>query len=78
LALTADDPLVGREIRSAHWATSVELVGADADLGTQAILAAIAEASRAIDHHIGRVDCDDELLHGGTPFCGKVCLIYFL
>ena len=48
----------------AAGAAGVELVGADADLGAQAELAAVVEAGAGVDHHGGAVDLVDELLSG--------------
>ena len=43
----------------------MDLVGADADFGAQAELAAVVEAGAGVDHHGGAVDLGDEPLGGG-------------
>src|SRR5689334_1226094 len=59
-----DDPLVGGEVVRAHRPAGVELVGADADFGAQAVLAAVGEARARVDHDAGAVDAGGELLDG--------------
>ena len=39
----------------------MELVGADADLGPQAELAAVVQSRAGVDHHRGTVDAGGEL-----------------
>jgi hypothetical protein len=41
----------------------VELVGADADLGAQAVLEAVGKAGAGVDHHAGRIHLAQEA-HG--------------
>ena len=62
LPIPGDDPFVGRQIRRPHRAAGVEFVGADADLGAQAIFAAVGESGAGVDHHAGGIDAGDELL----------------
>lgn len=48
----ADDDVLGRgHLRQAHRAAGVQLLGADADLGTEAELAAVGEPGRRVDEH---------------------------
>src|SRR5207248_10818858 len=64
VAVSCDDPLVGRQVGGPHWAAGVELVGADADLGAQAVLTAIGEAGAGVHHHAGAVHAFHELVGG--------------
>ena len=57
--------LVGGELPQAHGAAGVELLGADADLGSEAELLAIGESGRGVDDHCGGVDLAGEAVGGG-------------
>ena len=57
------DPLVRREIGSAHRPAGVELVGADADLRAKAVFPAVGEAGAGVDDHAGRIDAGHKLLN---------------
>src|SRR5690606_17688875 len=46
----------------------VELVGADANFGTKAKLAAVVESSTRVDHHRTTIDLAGELARGGEAF----------
>src|SRR4051794_5350684 len=56
MAVAGDDPFVGGEVGGAHGAAGVEFVGADADLGAQAVFAAVGETRRGVDHDAGGID----------------------
>ena len=53
------------ELAEAAGAAGVELVGADADLGAEAELAAVVEAGAGVDHHGRAVDLGHELARRG-------------
>src|SRR5437016_620920 len=57
-------PLIGGQVGRAHGAAGVELVGADADFGAEAIFAAVGEAGAGVDHDAGAVHALDELVGG--------------
>ena len=57
--------LVRGQLAEAAGAAGVELVGADADLGAQAELAAVVETGAGVDHHGRAVDLGDEPLGRG-------------
>ena len=81
MPVAADDVLVGGQVGGAHGAAGVELVGADADLGAQAVLAAVGEAGRGVDHHAGGIDGGDEAVgrgHAGVRMASVWCEPYSL
>src|SRR5271157_3934010 len=51
LSVAEDDPLGAGQLAQATRAAGVVLVGADADLGTQAELAAVVEPGAGVDDH---------------------------
>src|SRR5574343_1157022 len=57
------DPLLAGQAFEADRAAGVDLVGRDADFGTQAVFETIGEARRGIDHHRARIDFAQET-HG--------------
>ena len=67
--LADDDPLGAGQLAQAAGAAGVDLVGADADLGAEAELAAVVEAGAGVDHHGRAVDLGDESL-GGREIAG--------
>src|SRR5437588_9361475 len=60
LAVAVDDPLGGGQLAEAAGAAGVELVGADADLGAEAELAAVVEPGAGVDHDGRAVDLGHE------------------
>src|SRR4051794_34573559 len=64
VTVAGDDPLVGGQVVGAHRPAGVEFVGADADLGAQAVLAAVGEAGAGVDDDRGAVDAGGEALDG--------------
>ena len=77
MALTGHHELGGRELGKAHRAAGMELLGADADLRTEAELLAVDETGRGIHQDGGRIDAAGELLRCGEVFrsrwlrCGR-------
>src|SRR5258706_389432 len=53
MPVAGDYPLVGGEVGGAHGASGVEFVGAYADLGAQAVLAAVGEAGAGVYEDVG-------------------------
>jgi hypothetical protein len=64
LAGSEADPLVGAEFVEAHGAAGAEFIGADANLGPHAELAAVGEAGRGVPIDRGRIDVLKELSSG--------------
>ncbi len=62
VALAEHHPLERGESLDAHRAARMEFVGADADLGAQAVLEAVGETGAGIHHHAGRVHFAQEAL----------------
>src|SRR5512135_381253 len=60
LARPEHDPLATGQSFEADGAAGVKLVGRDADFGAEAVLEAVGEAGRGIDHHRARVDLAQE------------------
>src|SRR5688500_18841530 len=59
------DPLLRGEALEADRPAGLQLVGRDADFGTQPVLEAVGEAGRRIHHHRARVDLAQEALRAG-------------
>ncbi len=53
VAVADDDVLGGRHLGQPHRAAGVQLLGADADLGTEAELAPVGEPRGGVDQHRG-------------------------
>src|SRR3954447_26618165 len=70
LAVALDDVLHGRQLAQPHRAAGVQLLGADADLGPEAELLAVHEASGRVHEHGGGVDLAGEAL-GGAQVPGQ-------
>src|SRR3954470_8427073 len=64
LAVAGDDPLIGGEVGGAHRAPGVEFVGADADFGAQAVLAAVGETGARVDDDACAIDLRGKALDG--------------
>src|SRR5262249_17563924 len=65
LSVAVDDPLGAGQLAEAGGASGVELVGADADLGAEAELAAVVEPGAGVDHHGRAVPLGHEPPRGG-------------
>ena len=65
LAVAVDDPLGAGQLAEPAGASGVVLVGADADLGAEAELAAVVEPGAGVDDHGRGVDLGDEPAGGG-------------
>src|SRR5690606_39440758 len=55
LALAAEQPAIGDQALHPHRAACVQLAGADAHLGAQAVAVAVGEAGAGVVEHPGRV-----------------------
>ena len=64
LAVAAQQPAVGQQALDADGAARVQLVGADADLGAQAVAVAVGEAGAGVVEDAGGVDLGEEALGG--------------
>lgn len=61
LAVAFDDPFVGGHLVQGHWAAGVELLGADAYLGSESELRSVGERCGRVDIDAGGVDKEREL-----------------
>src|SRR5437016_1346267 len=68
LAAAVDDVFVGGELAKAHWASCVELLVADSDLGSEAKFVAVGEACGGVDVYTCGVELACESGGGSVVF----------
>src|SRR5438046_1958023 len=69
LSVAVNDPLGAGQLAQSAGTAGVILVGADANLGAEAKLAAVVEPGAGVDNHGRAIDLSDESAGGGEVAC---------